>query len=147
MNRKDILDNPIFIFLLFIGISLVNILTSVHFIPIMFVGILFIAFIKTLENRYYYSLFWIILALLIIENIQGFRAFSLVSASLFIYIFIKPNIEHIFSSTDNLKTLYVLILYICIILIYSFFNGFDLYLLPVVVMNLIFDIIIVGLFI
>jgi len=147
MPRKDILDNPLIIFFIFIGISVVNILSSVHFIPIMFVGILFIAFTKMIETKSYYGLFWIILAFLVVENIQGFKSFSLVSLSLFLYIFIKPNIQHLFSSSDILKTLYIIIFYITMALLYIFFNSFNLNLLFIIVANLILDIILVGLFI
>ena len=147
MFKKDILDDHIVIFLLFISISLINILFSVHFVPIMLVGILFLAFVKMLENKSFYSLLWIIMAFLIVENIQGFKAFSLVFLAFFIYIFIKPNIEHIFSSYDILKKIYIIIFYISIGFLYSFFETFDMLLVSKIIINLILDIVIVVLFI
>ena len=147
MYKKHILDNSIVILILFIGISIANILFSVHFIPVMFAGIIFISFIKTLESKSYYSLFLIFLTFLVIENIQGFRAFSLVLIALSIYIFIKPYIQQIFSSYDLLNSLYITIFYLFLLLSYSFFNGFDTSLLLIIIVNILVDTIIVGLFI
>ena len=147
MHRKNLFDNPIFVFLLSVFASLINILFSVHFISIMFAGVLFLAFVKALENRYFYSLIWIILAFLVVENIQGFRVFSLVALALFISIFIKPYIEHIIASTDFLKNLFVIIFYLSMIILYSFINGFDINLVITIVINIIIDLIIIGLFI
>jgi len=115
MLKKDILDRPIIIFILAFCISIINILFSVHFIPLMFVSILVIAFIRMLDKRYYYSLLWIILAFLVVENIQGFKAFSMVAVALSIYIIVKPNIENIFSSSGMLNKLYISIFYILIL--------------------------------
>lgn len=147
MFKKDILDNPITLFIVVICISLINILSSIHFIPIMFVGILFIAFIKMIESKSYYLLLWIVLGFLIVENIQGFKAFSLVALSLFIYLFIKPTIQNVFLSRDILKYINIFIFYISMIFLYSFINSFDTLLLSTIMINLLLDIIIVGLFI
>ena len=147
MYRKDILDNPIFIFILFIGVSLANILLSVHFIPLMFAGVMFIAFIKTLQNRYYYSLFLVVLTFFVIENTQGFKTFSLLLIALFIYIFVKSYLEQLLSSSDIVKSLYIVVFYLCLILVYSFFNEFDMNLLTNIIINIIIDVIIIGLFI
>ncbi len=144
MLRKNIFDNPIIIFLLFVGVSLVNIIFSVHFVSIIFAGVVFIAFTKTLKNKYYYSLFLVILTFLIIENVQGFRPFSLVALSLFIYIFLKPYLQQIFTSSELVRNLYVIIFYLGMVLIYSFFNNFDIIILPIIVINILIDIIILG---
>lgn len=147
MLKKDILDNPIIIFILSFCISIINILFSVHFIPLMFVSILVIAFIKMLDNRYYYSLLWIIFAFLVVENIQGFKAFSMVAVALSLYIIVKPNIENIFSSPGILNNLYISIFYILILFLYSFSNQLDISLIVTLLINFIIDIIIIGLFI
>jgi hypothetical protein len=147
MLKKDMLDNSFIVFMLCVIISLINIVSSVHFISIMLIGVLFIAFIKTLEKKYFYSFMWVFIAFLIIENTQGFRAFSLIFLALFVYMFVKPNTEHIFSSSDMLKTIYIIIFYISMVLAYSFFYTFDISLLYTIIINLMIDIIIVGLFI
>ncbi|MCK5111103.1 MAG: hypothetical protein KAQ94_06250 [Arcobacteraceae bacterium] len=147
MRRKDIFSDQFAIFSFFIIVSLVNIISSVHFIPIMFAGIVFIVFNELLQKRYYYSLFWILLTFLVIENIQGFGTFSLFFTALFIYLFIKSSVAHIFSSSDLTKSLYIIIFYVSMIFVYSIFNGFNILSLSIIAINIILDIIIVGLFI
>jgi len=130
-----------------VGISLINILFSVHFISIMLVGILLVSFFKAIDKKYYYSLFFIILTVLIVENTQGFRSFSLVALMIFMYIIIKPNIERIFSSSDILKTLCIVIFYLFIFGFLGMTDGFSITLAFSLFINLFIDIIIVGLFI
>jgi hypothetical protein len=146
-NRKYILDNGIYLFFLIVTISIVNIISSIYFIPIMLVGILFIAFMHFIKDKSYYSLMLIIFTILIVESTQGFRSFSLVAIAFFIYIFIKTDIRNVLSSSESLKSTYVIMFYIFLGLLYGIFNGFDISLVLTIILNMIFDIIIVGLFI
>lgn len=113
----------------------------------MFVSILVISFIKMLDKSYYYSLLWIILAFLVVENIQGFKAFSMVAVVLSLYIIVKPKIENIFTSSIMLNNLYISVFYILILFLHSFSNQLDISLIVTLLINFIIDIIIVGLFI
>ncbi len=146
-NRKFFLDNNLYIFFLIIGISIINIISSIYFIPFMLVGILFIAFMHLMAVKSYNILFLIIFAILIVENIQGFRPFSLVAISFFIYIFIQTNIKDILSSSETTKSMYIIIFYILLGLLYGIFNGFDISLFLIIALNIVIDIILVGLFI
>ncbi len=146
-NKISILNNPYIIFILFLSISLLNLLLSTHFIPIMFAGILFLAFITTISKKYYYSLFWVMLSFMIVANTQGFSLFSLIILSFLIYIFIKPYIDQVFSSYDIVKSLYIIIFYLGIMLLYIFTNEFSMQMLTYILGNIMIDIMIVGLFI
>lgn len=147
MRKQDIYTKPWVIFAIFIIVSLVNILSSVYFISIMLAGVVFILFDKLLEKRQYNLLFFIILTFLVIENIQGFSVFSLFLISLFISIFIKSSVIHIFSSTDLTKSLYIFIFYICLVFVYGVFHTLNIVGLSTIAINIVVDIIIVGLFI
>ncbi len=147
IKKRNLLDSQFILFLFFITVSLVNILFSVHFISIMLVGVVFIIFNELIKKGYYYSLIWIVLAFLVIENVQGFGIFSLFLIALFIYIFIKSSVQHIFSSYDLTRSLYIIIFYSAIVFVYGVFNSFDIVSLSYIAINIIIDIIIVGLFI
>ena len=134
------------IFYLCIIVSLVNILFSTHFIPIMFIGVLLISFINALDNKYYYLLSWIILVFLIVENTQGFRCLSLVTLAFVIYIFIKPSIQQIFSSFDMLKILYISIFYLGIIFLHTHSFAYGNNLIIIIAINFLLDILIGWLF-
>ena len=126
MIKKNILDNPIFVFILSFFIVMINIIFSSHFLSLLFAGVMFTAFIKMLEEKYYYSLLWVSITFLIIENIQGFKLFSLTLLSLFIYIFVKPILQRIFVSFELLKMIYIILFYSFMGILYIFFNDYDL---------------------
>ena len=66
MTRNN-LDNPIFLFIVLIIAITVNTIASIHFLLIMFAGVLFTAFYRCLRKRYLYSLTFVILAFLFIS--------------------------------------------------------------------------------
>jgi len=145
--RRNLFDNPFIIFFLFIVISAVNILFSVHFITITLGGVAFLMFLKCIENDYYYSLFIVILLFLVIETAQGLKPFSLVVLSFLLYIFILPKVKQLFSFSGSSYFVYIGIFYISAYMLWSFVDGFGLGLLSTVVINLIIDFVIVGIFI
>jgi len=134
------------IFFMFIIISLINLIFSVHFISIMCVGIVFITFIRVLSEQNIYALFWIIITFLVIENAHGLQAFTLIGLALLIYIFIKPSIHNIFSSSTMLKSWYIIIFYMAMLLFYSLLNGFIASFVLIIIINLMLDLIVTGLF-
>ena len=85
MTRNN-LDNPFFLFLVLLMAITINTIFSIHFLLIMFAGILFTAFYRCLKKRYLYSLAFVIIAFLFIEVNTGLKPFSLSLLSLFIYI-------------------------------------------------------------
>ncbi len=147
INQRNLLDSQFILFLFFISVSLINIFSSVHFVPIMLVGVVFIVFNELVKKEHYYSLIWIILTFLVIENVQGFGTFNLLLIALFIYFFIKSSVKHIFLSYSLTRSLYIVMFYCITAFIYGVFNGFDIVSFFYIVVNIVIDIVVVGLFI
>jgi len=88
-----------------------------------------------------------IFTFLLIENIQGFNPFSLSILAFVLYVFINSNMKHLLSSKDILKSLYVVLFYVGVVGLYSFSYSFDISLLVILMVNMVLDIVFVGLFI
>ena len=144
--KKNILDNPYFIFLIFITTIITNTISSVYFISIMLAGFVFLAFIKCVSNKYYYSAFFVTLALLFIELNNGFAPFSLVLLSIFSYIFIIPKIKKVISFSGLNYFIYILWFYAGILIIWYFSSSIDISLVGTILLNIIIDFILVGMF-
>lgn len=137
---KNSLENPFFLlFLLFFAVS-VNFILSIHFIIIIFAGILSNAFYKTLKQKYYYSLFFVVLAFLLIELNLGLKPFSLSLLSYFIYLFLIPRYEQ----RETNIFLYTVFFYLGLALIWYIFFDLNLHLAYVLFMNLLLDFILIG---
>ncbi len=135
-----------YIFSIFVGVSLLNILFASHFISIMFAGVVFTLFLKQIKKRNYYWLFWLMCTFAMIETNQGLKLFSLVLISLVMYIYIKPYIKQIVSSRDITNSFSIVIFYILLMSTYIFLNGFDISIVFTIILNIIIDIILVWLF-
>ncbi len=147
MYRNSLFDNPLAIFLLFIIIVFTNIILTVHFISILLVGVVFIAFIRCMEKRYYYSLSLVIFTFFIIENNQGLKIFSLGLLSLFIYIFIIPKLKT-FLTSINLYTFTIILLFYCgIVFLYLFIGDINIEFISKILVNYFIDIFIVSILI
>ena len=144
MYRNSLFDNPIAILLLFIFVGLSNIILPVHFISIFLVGVVFVAFLRCLEKKYYYSMILVIFSFLLIENSQGLKLFSLVLLSLFLYIFILPKIKTILTSQSLYMFLVLLIFYIGIIMLYLLIDSINSQLISRVVVNFFIDLFIIS---
>lgn len=144
--KKNILDNPFFLFLLFIATIITNTISSIYFLSIMLAGFVFLAFIKCVKNRYYYSIFFISLALLFIELNNGFAPFSLILLSMFSYVFIIPKIKKVISFSGLNYFIYILWFYGAMMVIWSLGNGIDITLIGTIFLNIIIDFILVGIF-
>ncbi len=141
------LSNPFFIFLLFLTTIIVNTISSIFFFPILLLGILFMGFFVCLKNRYYYSLFFIISAFLFVELNNGFKAFSITLLASFLYIFIAPYIKRVLSFNSLNSYIYITIFYIGVYFLWILNNDYSSQLTVTLLMNLIIDFIIFGVFI
>lgn len=144
--KNILLHNPIFIFIFTVFTIFLNIVSSVHFLPIMFAGIIFLALKKCVKNSYYYSSITLIIGFLFIEYNSGFIPFSLTLLSFFIYIFVIPNLTRVISLHNLNNYIYIITFYLGMLILWSFTDGFSFYLLRNVFMNIIIDFIIFGLF-
>lgn len=147
MTARNNLDNLFFLFILLILIITVNTISSIHFLLIMLAGVLFNAFYICLKKRYLYSLFFVALTFLFIEINSGFKPFSLILLSFFLYIFIIPQLERIISIKTINSFLYIILFYIGAIIIWFFNFGFSDNIIMILLLNMLIDLIFFGLFI
>ena len=143
---KSNLDNPIFLFIILTLAVMVNTISSIHFLLVMFAGILFTIFYKCLKERYLYSLAFVVIAFLFIEINTGLKPFTLSLLSLFLYIFILPKDENY--SYDNLSSsyIYILIFYIGLLIIWSVIFGLKETMIITIFTNILIDLIFFGVF-
>lgn len=147
MYRNSLFDNPLAVFLLFLSVCFTNIILPVHFISILLVGIVFMAFIRSIEKRYYYSLILIIFTFIIIEISQGLRIFSLSLLSFFIYLFIIPKLKTLLSSINIYTLTIILLFYVGIIVLYKFSGDINIEFISKILINYFLDIFIVSILI
>jgi hypothetical protein len=145
MSRNN-LDNPIFLFIVLLLIIAVNTISSIHFLLIMFAGILFTAFYRCLKKRYLYSLTFVVITFLFIEINTGLKPFSMTLLSLFIYIFILPRDESQTSYSSSSAYLYIIFFYIGLIVMWSILFGIHPHLIGILIVNALIDLIFLGAF-
>lgn len=145
MSRNN-LDNPIFLFIVLLLIIAVNTISSIHFLLIMFAGILFTAFYRCLKKRYLYSLTFVVITFLFIEINTGLKPFSMTLLSLFIYIFILPRDESQTSYNSSSAYLYIIFFYIGLIVMWSILFGIHPHLIATLIINALIDLIFLGAF-
>jgi len=140
---KNILDNPFFLFFLLLFAVSVSFISSIHFLVILFAGVLSNLFYRTIRQKYYYSFAFVIIAFLIIELNIGLKPFSLSLISLFMYIFIVPKYE------DNHTSgfLYILIFYFVLSILWLIFFNFEIMDIYTLIINIIIDIVLFGIFV
>jgi len=143
--KRNIFDNPIAIVLLLIIVFLLNIISSTFFVKLTMSGIVFLAFLNTLQKKYYNSFFIIILSFLIIESNQGLKLFTLVSFSLISYITIIPYLDKFFTIQGVRDFVHIFYFYFILAVLYSIFISFDINIIITFILNFILDIIVLGL--
>lgn len=143
---KSNLHNPIFLFIVLALAVMVNTISSIHFLLVMFAGILFTIFYRCLKERYLYSLAFVVIAFLFIEINTGLKPFTLSLLSLFLYIFILPKDENY--SYDNLSSsyIYIIIFYIGLLIIWSVIFGLNETMIITIFANILIDLIFFGVF-
>lgn len=145
--RINNLDNPYFIILLSIFIVIVNTISSINFFPILSLGILFMAFLVCLKKRYYYSFIIVVATITFIEMNNGFKPLSISLIATFVYVFLVPNINRIFSLSSLNTYIYMIVFYLGVSIVWSFSHDINFYYVSIILINLIIDFIIFGVFI
>lgn len=137
---RNSIDNPVFLVILLIFSISINFLASTHFLVILFAGVLSTLFYRTLKQKYYYSFALVVLSFLFIELNMGLKPFSLSLLSYFVYIFIIPRYEQ-----NQISILLNIIFFYFIlgVIWYIFFN-FESFFSYILIINLIIDLVIVG---
>ena len=145
MTRNN-LDNPIFLFIVLLIAITVNIISSIHFLLIMFAGILFTAFYRCLRKRYLYSLTFVIIAFLFIEVNMGLKPFTLSLLSLFIYVFVLPKDENHTSYNLSSSYVYIIFFYLGLLILWSVIFELNTQILLTLFANLMIDLLFFGAF-
>ncbi len=102
------------------------------------------AFFVCLKKRYYYSLTVVILALTFIELNNGFKPLSLFLLATFVYVFLVPNINRIFTFSSLNSYIYMTVFYLGVTIIWSIDHQVTFYLAAILLINLIIDFILFG---
>jgi len=139
------LSNPFIIFGIFLIVSILNIVLSVHFITILFAGLIFTSFIHSINFKYYWSLVFSILAFVFIEISNGLSIGSLSLVSFFIYIFIVPKIGNYLKSQILYFGILNIIFYIGVFLLFSINSEINNILVSKIILNFILDLFLVSL--
>ena len=141
---KNLLDNPIFIFIFSIIAIFLNTILASHFLLLIFSGFLFLAFNTALKNRYMYSLFVVIITFTIIEYNSGIKLFTLSIISLFLYVFILPFVNRINSFNKSNNYVYIIIFYGLLHTIWGMQTNFTEVLFFSLLINFVIDVILIG---
>ena len=144
MNKISLFSNPLNIFLMFIIISLINILMPVHFISILLAGFVFMAFIYCIKYKYYYSLFFVILTFVFIEISNGLNIGTLSLLSFFIYVFLVPKIKYFLASKTFYLIILIMLFYVGIFLLFAISGDINQVLISKIVINYIIDIFLIS---
>jgi len=145
MTRNN-LDNPIFLFIVLLIAITVNIISSIHFLLIMFAGILFTAFYRCLRKRYLYSLTFVVIAFLFIEVNIGLKPFTLSLLSLFIYVFVLPKDENHTSYNLSSSYVYIIFFYLGLLILWAIIFGLSTTIILTLFINVIIDLLFFGAF-
>jgi len=144
-TNKNIFDNAYVLFALFVVIIVVNLISSIYFINIMLLGVAFAAYTRCLKMQNYYPMIYVVLSILFIELNNGFKPFSILLLGSFIYVYLIPFLTRVMVIDSLSDLLQIVLLYIGILLIWSITNDTNFTLIKILFLNLILDIIIIGL--
>ena len=144
--RRSIFNNQAIIFLTSIFVIFVNILGSVHFITITLAGVMFYLSQICYKHKMYYTLFFVLIAFLVIEITQNLAPFSLFLISFLLYTIVLPIIDRMFS-VEKLKLIIdVVLFYLSVILVHYMATDELLLSFGYILTNIMLDIVIIGLF-
>lgn len=145
--NKSILNIPFIIFIISLIAIFANTVSSIYFISIMMIGIIFLSLRQSIKNKQYYTLGFLILTMLYLEVNMGFKPFSLTLFAFFSHIFIMPYMQRVMSFSTISNYVYVAWFYIGSVFVYSLNNDLSLNLFSTTIFNILIDFIIIGLFI
>ncbi|QOG12988.1 hypothetical protein [Arcobacter sp. FWKO B] len=144
--RRNIINYQIIVFFTSFIAVVINLIASTHFIALTFAGVVFYASLICFQKKLYYSLFFVLVAFLVIETTQGLKPFSLILISFILYSIILPIVKRFFSVDEINKIIDVVLFYILVTIIYYISNGYLFIDIVYLLLNIVIDIAIVGLF-
>lgn len=145
MQKYSLMDNPIVVFILFLVIGVSSIFLPVHFLSLLLIGVVYLFFAKSIEEEYYSSLTFMILAFTFIELSQGLKLFSLSLLAFFIYIFLYPLLKQALASEKLVRIIVVFIFYLGTLALFNFIGEISYELGAILLINYFIDIALIGL--
>ena len=140
--------SPVFIFIFCIFAIFVNIISSIHFFPILLIGTLFMVFFFCIQNSYYYSLIFLILTIILIESNIGFKPLSLVLLMIFTYFFVNSYVNRVLALNNTLNSyIHITVFYIGFYILSILNIGISEHLNYLMLINFIIDFIVFGILI
>jgi hypothetical protein len=140
-----LLNHFVLALMLFISIS-VNVISSTHFYPILFIGVIYYLFSNLLHKKEYYKLFWLLPAFLIFEVNFGLPIFSMIILSYIVFSFIIPAFSSNLSFSKSNYFIGLFIFYIIFFFFVILLNGYTDIFLKNLLVNYIVDIIFITVF-
>ena len=140
-----LLNHFVLALMLFISIS-VNVISTTHFYPILFIGVIYYIFSYLLHKKEYYKLFWLLPAFLIFEVNFGFPIFSMIILSYIVFSFIIPAFSSNLSFSKSNYFIGLFIFYIIFFFFVILLNGYTDIFLKNLLVNYIVDIIFITVF-
>ena len=144
MKRIIFFTNSFNIFAMFIIVSFINIIATVHFMSIFLAGTVFVAFIICLKNKFWYSLVLVIFTYVFIEISHGLNIGILTLLSLFIYIFIKEKIKNYFTSDLTYIVILLFIFYLGIFILFMINYDLDFMFIYIIFLNYFIDLLVLS---
>ncbi len=102
------------LFFIFLIISLVNIISTTHMIPIMLIGINFYLFTKLLDEKKYYGVLASIFVFIIFEINHGFPLMSIPLLAYILHILIIPYFMTNLSILNRSKLMSISVFYLAL---------------------------------
>jgi hypothetical protein len=133
------MNNNIYLFLSFICISLVNIISTTHFFPIMLIGVNFVIFSHLLHKEEYYKITFPILTFLVFEINFGIPYFSTALLSFVFLRLLLPYLKTTFTFSSSNYYIQNMLFYFLFTLCVSIFLGISFDTLTMIILNLLLD--------
>lgn len=143
MNKQTLLENPIVASIFLVIVTIVNLLFPVHFVALLLIGVVYKFFTINLKNENYYLSALMILAFSIIELSQGLKLFTLSLLAFSIHIFISPRLKTFFAFDKFSSIFIIFIFYIGVFQLFNFMGDVNMKLFTILLLNYIFDIVLV----
>lgn len=144
--RRSFFDNPFVIIFSSLGMIIASGFLSAHFVVLVFCGFSYLAFMHYVRVQWLTMTIWVLLLQVYIASILGLWTFSILLYFIGHYIFIKKLLAHFTLPEKFYYLIHVSLFYFFGTITLYFFEGLDWHLLWIVFYNILFDILLVLVF-
>lgn len=128
------------VIIVFILISIINILSATHMFPVMLMGINFYLFSRLLDDNKYYGVLMSVVVFTIFEINHGFPLLSISLLSLILYSIILPYFMTNVSILNRSKVASISIFYLSLFILLALVYEMNFILFIQLILNFLFDI-------